>query len=102
MGCVDLTHGRGGLSVAPMNLVMGLLISSALLLTAAQAVASPPSCDEISESMVRYGDPEQVAADLQTTRARVNACAKLGQTRDRLSERREDLHSDRRDRGLDP
>jgi len=85
-----------------MNSVMGLLISTALLLTAAEAVASPPSCDEISESMVRYDDPEQVAAELNTTRARVNACAKLGQTRERLSERREGLRSDRRDRGLDP
>jgi hypothetical protein len=82
--------------------VLGLLISTVLLLTSSEAVASPPSCDDISESMVRYGDPEQVAAELQTTRARVNACAKLGQTRDRLSERREELHSDRRDRGLDP
>jgi len=85
-----------------MSSLMGFLISTTLLLTAVQAVASPPSCDQVSESMVRHGDPEQVAADLQTTRARVNACSKFGQTRDRLSERREELHSDRRDRGLDP
>lgn len=44
--------------------------------------------------------PEQVAKTLDTTRARVNACAKIGANQDGQSRRREELHEERDRRGL--
>lgn len=85
----------------PSVLVMRFTIFVAGVLAGSVALATPPSCDQISEAMLRQDDPAQVAADLQTTRARVNACAKLRRTRDGLAERRDQLHAARQERGLD-
>lgn len=66
----------------------------------APALAVSPSCDRVREALSRSADPTAVARDLDTTRARVNACAKIGSVQDRGAERRDELHRERQQRGL--
>lgn len=67
----------------------------------APALAAAPPCDRVREALSRSADPVAVARDLDTTRARVNACAKIGTARERAAEQRDELHRERQQRGLD-
>ena len=84
-----------------MKMVAATLLVLACGFFVTPAYAAPPSCAEIQALSVSQSDPERVADQLRTTRARVNACAKLQDTLERLVERREQVHLDRRDRGLE-
>ncbi len=79
-----------------------MLILAAVALVALPALATPPTCDQIQQAMSRGADdPARVAAELRTTRARVNACVNLQRTLAGLSERR-DAREERRDRDRTP
>jgi hypothetical protein len=71
------------------------------ILSGSSLWAAPPPCDAVREALARGSDPAAVAESLRTTRARVNACAKLEESRDRLADRRVRLHEERSERGLD-
>lgn len=71
------------------------------LLSWSPAVAEPPSCDHVLAVLSSGADAAAVATDLGTTRARVNACAKIGESEERQAQRRAELHRQREQRGLD-
>jgi hypothetical protein len=81
-------------AVAVATSLLGILVTPPL-----QAV--PPPCEEVRAALARGADPTAVAESFHTTRARINACAKLEESRDRLLDRRDRLHAERRERGLD-
>ncbi|HER19969.1 MAG TPA: hypothetical protein ENO14_02880 [Chromatiales bacterium] len=72
-----------------------------VLLSWSPAVAAPPSCAQVLAALSSGADAAAVATDLGTTRARVNACAKIGEAEERQAERRAELHRQREQRGLD-
>lgn len=80
---------------------VAFVLASLTLLWLSPAAAEAPPCDRVLAELASGADAAAVASDLGTTRARVNACAKLGDAEDRQAERRAELHRDRQQRGLD-
>jgi len=76
------------------------IVFTALLLPVSIAVALPASCDRVAAALQRDADPAHVAESLGTTRARVDACAKLTRVQQRQRAQRADLHSERAERGI--
>lgn len=84
-----------------MKLALGSFATAIFLLLSTHASAAPPSCATIGEAMLHREQPELVAEELRTTRARVNSCIKLRRVQARIAERRETLLRNRRDRLAD-
>jgi len=70
--------------------------------TADHAEASRPTCDELLEALDNGRPQEDVAADYGTTQARLEACLRIAQQRERFAEQRNLFQQDRNDRGLTP
>ena len=71
-----------------------------LLLVTSSALAAAPSCETVVDALMVESDSAKVADALNTTRARVNACAVRRQMEQRHDERRSRLWAERAARGL--
>ncbi len=84
-----------------MRLIIGWLAVAAAGMIAVPVAADPVPCDQVTAALARDSDPERVAEELRTTRARINACAKLREGQRRQLEQRIELHQERAERGIE-
>lgn len=74
---------------------------AAVFATLAPALAVRPGCQEMLAARYAGKSVEQVAETFGTTSARVQACERFEEQRQRLADRRSDFYWDRALRGLD-
>jgi hypothetical protein len=70
----------------------------AALLLAGPAAAERPTCADLLSARRLGQSAEQVASDFRTTRARVEACARLAQQHERLAARHARVEAARAER----